>query len=189
MADRFLKPLLARLNFALVNLQLIPLLALLLVGVAAGAQLFLLPGREAAIAASEQRLASLERRSRRAAMERQVERVSPEETRQRLLGRFPSELELNAELGRLLALAGEQGLQVPNGDYRLMPGKDDLFDRYVLNLPVKGSYRTVRRYVAAVRETFPDIAIDDISLRRENIGSTEVEAQLRFVLFGRRQPT
>ena len=45
---------------------------------------------------------------------------------------------------------------------------------------------TIRRYVATVRQAFPDLAVEDISLRRENIGSTEVEAQLRFILFGRR---
>ena len=106
--------------------------------------------------------------------------------RQRLLDRFPSEDQLNAELGRLLEMASKEGLQIPTGDYRLVPGKDGLFDRYVLNLPVKGSYMTIRRYVATVRQAFPDLAVEDISLRRENIGSTEVEAQLRFILFGRR---
>jgi len=112
--------------------------------------------------------------------------VTPEDTRQRLLERFPSEDQLNAELGRLLDLASKEGLQVPTGDYRLVPGKDGLFDRYVLNLPVSGSYQTIRRYVAAVRREFPDLAVEDISLRRESIDSAEVEAQLRFILFGRR---
>ena len=188
MVDRFLKLALARLRFAAANLQLLPLLAFLLVAAAALAQLFLLPAREAAIEESERRLASLERSSRRAAMEHQSERVSPGDTRQRLLDRFPTEDQLNGELGRLIEMASKAGLQVPSGDYRLMPGKDGLFDRYVLNLPVKGSYQTIRRYVVAVRSEFPDLAVDDISLRRENIGSAEVEAQLRFVLFGRRTP-
>jgi Tfp pilus assembly protein PilO len=190
MADRFLNLLLARLRFAAANLQVLPLLAFLLVIAAALAQLFLLPGREAAIEEAERQLASLERNARRAMIERQGERqgvhVSPEETRQRLLDRFPSENQLNSELGRLIEMATEQGLQVPSGDYRLMPGKDGLFDRYVISLPVKGNYRAIRRYVMAVRSEFPDLAIDDITLRRENIGSTEVEVQLRFVLFGRR---
>jgi hypothetical protein len=187
MADRFLKLALARLRFAAANLSALPLLAFLLVVATALAQLFLLPGREAAIEESERRLASLERSTRRAAIERQSEQVSPVDTRQRLLERFPTEDQLNAELGRLIEMAGKEGLQVPSGDYRLMPGKEGLFDRYVLNLPVKGSYRTIRRYVVAVRKEFPDLAVDDITLRRENIGNAEVEAQLRFVLFGRRK--
>jgi hypothetical protein len=187
MADRFLKLLLARLRFAAANLPVLPLIAFLLVVAVAVIHLFLLPGREAAIEEAERRLVSLERNARRAAIERQSgEQVSPEDTRQRLLDRFPTEEQLNAELGRLIELATKEGLQVPSGDYRLLPGKDGLFDRYVLNLPVKGSYLTIRRYVVAVRKEFPDLAVDDISLRRENIGTAQVEAQLRFILFGRR---
>lgn len=186
MADRFLSSLLARLRFSAVNAQVLPTVSLLLVLVAALVHLFLLPSYEAAIEDAERRLASLERSARRAALEPQTVRVSPEDTRKLLLERFPNEEQLNAELGHLIEMAGKEGLSVPSGDYRLTPGKDGLFDRYVLNLPVKGSYQTIRRYVAAVRMAFPDLAIDDITLRRENIGSTEVEAQLRFVLFGRR---
>lgn len=185
MADRFLNVLLARLRFAAANLQVLPLAAFLLVTTAALAQLIVLPGREAAIEEAGRRLASLERNTRRTLIERQGEQASPKATRQRLLDRFPTENQLNAELGRLIEMATEQGLQVPSGDYRLMPGKDGLFDRYVLNLPVKGNYRTIRRYVTAVRSEFPDLAVDDITLRRDNLGNTDVEAQLRFVLFGR----
>ena len=124
-----------------------------------------------------------------AAIERQSVQTTPEDTRQRLLDRFPMQEQLNAELGGLIELATTEGLQVPSGDYRLMPGKDGLFDRYVLNLPVKGSYRSIRRYVQAVRKAYPDLAVDDISLRRESIGSAEVDAQIRFILFGRKSAT
>ena len=186
MADRFLTPLLVRLRFAAGNLQVLPLIAFLLVVAAAVTHLFLLPGREAAIEESEQRLVNLERNVRRAALERQTERVTPEDTRQRLLDRFPTEAQLNAELGSLIELAGKEGLKIPSGDYRLVPGKDGLFDRYVVTLPIKGSYLTIRHYVAAVRKEFPDLAVEDISLRRENIGTSQVDAQLRFILFGRR---
>lgn len=190
MAERFLNASLARLRFAAANLQVLPLIALLLVAAAALTQLFLLPAREDAIEEAERRLASLERNTRRALIERQSDRrsdhISPEATRQRLLERFPSEDQLNSELGRLIELATQQGLQVPSGDYRLIPGKEGLFERYVLNLPVKGNYRTIRRFLTAVRVEFPEMAVEDITLRRENIGSPEVEAQFRFVLFGRR---
>ncbi len=185
MVDRYVTSLLARLRFAAANLQVLPLIAFLLVVIAALAQLFLLPGREAAIEEAEHRLAQLERSARRAMIERKSELVTPTETRQRLLEHFPTEGQLNAELGRLIEMAKQQGLRVPGGDYRLMPGKDGLLVRYVLNLPVKGSYGAIRSYLRAVRSEFPDLAIDDIALHRENIGSSEIEAQLRFVIFGR----
>lgn len=186
MAERFLNAVLARLRLAAANLQRLPLIALLLLAATAGAQLVLAPGRRAAIDDAEQRLARLERSARRAALARESGLASPEATRQRLLERFPTRRQLNAELGRLIALATSQGLEVERGDYRLLPGQDGLFDRYVLNLPVTGSYPLIRRYVAAARQAFPDLAVEDLSLRRETIASTEVEAQLRFVVFGRR---
>lgn len=186
------------LGFLVARLALLPVLALGLLMAAIFLQGRLIPAREAAEAEATRQVARLEREARQQAVARQAQAdeaaaspsaspsASPADTRQRLLARFPSEAQLNAELGRLLALAGEQGLQVPSGDYRLQPSRDGLFDRYVLNLPVKGAYLTVRRYVAAARREFPDLAVDDISLRREAIGQAEVEAQLRFVLFARR---
>lgn len=182
------------LGFLAARLALLPVLALGLLMAAIFLQGRLIPAREAAEAEATRQVARLEREARQQAVARQAQAdeaaaspsASPADTRQRLLARFPSEAQLNAELGRLLALAGEQGLQVPSGDYRLQPSRDGLFDRYVLNLPVKGAYLTVRRYVAAARREFPDLAVDDISLRREAIGQAEVEAQLRFVLFARR---
>lgn len=189
MADRLLKRLLARLQFSLANLPVLPLIALLLVVAATATHLFRLPARQAALEEGERRLSSLERSTRRAALEREVERVNPDDARQRLLQRFPDEQQLNGELGRIIELAGQQGLRIPSGDYLLVPGKDGVFDRYVLNLPIEGRYSVIRRYVASVRQQFPDIAIEDIGLHRENIGTTDLEAQLRFVIFRRRRTT
>ena len=189
MADRVLTPLLARLRFTAANLPRLPLIALLLVATAAGTRLVVLPDRQAAIDDAEQRLSRQERSARRAAIAQQSApnaSDSPADTRRRLLERFPTPNELNAELARLLDLAARHDLHLPSGDYRLQVAKDGLFDRYVLNLPVKGNYRQIRAYVAAVRREFPDLAVDDVSLRRDTIGSAELDAQLRFILFSRR---
>lgn len=178
----------SRLRFAVANPQPVPLLAALLVFAVAAVQLFVVPRMEAAMVADEAELVRLERTARRAAIERQeITQASPSDTRQRLLGHFAVESELNSQLGRLFELASAAGLQIPTGDYRLVKGKEDaLFDRYVLNFPVKGQYDIIRRYLLTVRRTFPGLAIEDVSLRRESIGSAELEAQLRFVLFSRR---
>jgi hypothetical protein len=96
---------------------------------------------------------------------------------------------LHAELGRLLELADQKGLQLSAGEYRLLAGKDKLFDRYVLNLPVQGSYRDLRAYLTTIRSEFPALAIEDVTLRRENIGASTIDAQLRLVTFFRHQGT
>lgn len=186
MVHGYLKTPLLRLRFALANLRLVPLLALLLAVVAVVLQLFLLPGREQALGEAELRVSQSERAVRRQQIARAEQAATPLEARQRLLERFPGESGLNAELGRLLALAGTHGLTLPEGEYRLVAGKDGLFDRYVLNLPVSGGYQAIRAYTRAIRQEFPEMAIDDLSIRRPNIGAGKVDAQLRLILFGRK---
>lgn len=187
MDHRLLTSLQARLRFAAANPQPLPLLAGLLVLSAIGMQLFILPGMERADEADQAEITRIERNTRRMNIAREEAIASPVVTRERVLGHFPLENELNAQLGRLLDLANKEGLQIPSGDYRLVKGKEDaLFDRYVLNLPAKGAYGKIQGYLAAVRREFPGLAIEDASLRRDSISSAEVEAQLRFVLFCRR---
>ena len=186
MAGRLMNEVLSRLRFAAAHAPLLPVLALILALAAAATHLLLLPARERAIADAEQRAVTLERAARRAALERQNLRNSPDETREVLLQPFPGEARLNAQLGRLIELAGEQGVQLPGGDYRLVRGKAGLFDRYVLNVPVTGSYRSVRAFVQAARAEFPALAVEDMSISREAIGHADVAGQLRFVLFSRR---
>lgn len=188
MDHRLLNPVLERLRFAVARLAPLPVLACVLVVAAAYIQLALLPAREAAIESAEHRLAVAERTIRRAALEQQTRKDSPDEARQRLLASFPETARLAAELGRLVEIADKQGLILTGGDYRLQPAKDGaLFDRYLLTLPVKGDYRSVRSYLKAVRADFPGLAIEDIALRRDSIASAEIEAQLRFVLFARKE--
>lgn len=180
---------LSRSRFALANPQWLALAGGLLVLIAAGLHLVVLPGREAAIEAGERQMQQLERASRRARIDRQLTQATPEQARLSLLESFPDENRLHAELGRLLELASEKGLQLSAGEYRLLAGKDKLFNRYVLNLPVQGSYRDLRTYLTTIRTEFPALAIEDVTLRRENIGAGSVDAQLRLVIFARRPET
>lgn len=121
MDHRLLTSLQARLRFAAANPQPVPLLAGLLVIAAAGVQLFLLPGMERADEADQAEITRIERNTRRMNIVREETVASPVDTRERVLGHFPRENELNVQLGRLLDLANKEGLQIPTGDYR--PGQ------------------------------------------------------------------
>lgn len=186
MATRFLTTFFAWLRYAAAHVSPLPLITLLLVAASLIAQVLLLPGRDAAIEQAERELVRAERALRRAAMADEAQGQRPEEARSSLLDRFQSEAQRNATLGRLLDIASEQGLQIPNGDYRLVAAKGGPLERYVLTLPVRGHFLSIRRYVAAVRAEFADLAVDDVTLRRENVATNEVEAQLRFIVFVRR---
>lgn len=176
MAARFLTTAIAWLRHAAAHVRPLPLVALLLVAASVIAQVVLLPGRDAAIEQAERELVRAEKALRRAAMAAEAEGRQPDGAPASPLERFQS----------LLDIASEQGLQIPTGDYRLVAAKGGPLERYVLTLPVRGQYLSIRRYVAAVRADFADLAVDDVTLRRESVATNEVEAQLRFIVFARR---
>lgn len=185
MAPRTVTSWLGRLRFAVAHPPWLLLASGLLILAAGFVHLVVLPGLERQIEAAEQDLRHIERANRRAQFERRHAPGEPDNIRSGLLDQFPDDGRLLAELGRLLELANNLGLQLPTGDYQLASGKDKLFDRYVLNLPVQGSYRDLRQYITKLRVAFPTLAIEDISLRRNNIGQTQLDAQLRLVMFVR----
>ena len=180
-----LKSLFARLRFSVVHAEWPWLVAALLALLAMVLHGTVLPGREAAIEAGEQRLAQLERQTRRL-MIAQRENGRPEQVRLGLLERFSDGRQLPSELERLHGLAAEAGVQLDSADYRLIAGKDQLFERYAVNLPIRGSYRAVRDFLVTVRSEFPYLAIEEVALKREKIGQADLEAQVRLVLYLRR---
>ncbi len=85
-------------------------------------------------------------------------------------------------LGRVLALAAKQGLDLQSGEYRLERQPDDRIQRYRITLPVQGSYAQVRRFVDAALLELPALALDDIEFHRVSADATVLDAQLRFTL-------
>ena len=52
-------------------------------------------------------------------------------------------------------------------------------------LPVKGSYPQVKRFLAQAMRDTPGLALDSISLQRDQGGAQALEVQLRFTVFMR----
>lgn len=50
-------------------------------------------------------------------------------------------------------------------------------------LPVKGSYRQLRRFMARALSDTPALALETVSLNRQAVGDVAIEAQLRFRLY------
>lgn len=171
---------LSRLRFALANPQWLPLAGLAGVLIAIGLHVFFIPAREAAIDAAEYRLDQLQRTARRL----QIARASsPEAQQSNLLAELPDEVDIDRLIGRLLKLAEEQGLDIQTGEYRLQRQPDRPFDSYILNLPISAEYRALRGYLAAIREAYPMLAIDNVDLHRDSINNPTVAVQLRLVFF------
>ncbi|MFO7190256.1 MAG: hypothetical protein DIU74_011270 [Pseudomonadota bacterium] len=114
-------------------------------------------------------------------------RLTPAERRDLQLSSFysyfPQKDSTPLWLGKIYGAAKETGVTLASGEYELQRTKDMRLARYRISLPAQGSYDQVRRFIAAVLQEVPAAALEDVSLRREDIGSPELEARLRLTLY------
>jgi hypothetical protein len=86
-------------------------------------------------------------------------------------------------LGAIEHAAKSNGLRLEKGEYRLSQERGFPLARYQVTLPLQGSYGEVRGFVNAVLDAVPAAALEELALKREEIGEPLVEARVRFVLF------
>lgn len=91
---------------------------------------------------------------------------------------FEREEPLTDHLAALYALARKTGLALDSAEYRWQRGGDRKFDRYRVVLPLQGSYRSVRVFVAAALREIPTMSVEQVQFRRQDIGDETVEAQV-----------
>ena len=96
---------------------------------------------------------------------------------------FPTTRSLPELLRTIQQAAEAKGLHLDKGEYRLSHEGEFPLTRYLVTLPLRGGYGDVRGFVNEVLDTVPAAALEDLTLKREAIGDTQVEARVRFVLF------
>lgn len=96
---------------------------------------------------------------------------------------FPDTQSMPDLLGIIYATAAEQGIQLPQGEYKLVTGKAGKLAGYQISLPVRGSYAQVRMFVIQVLNDVPAASLDELSFTREAIGNADVEAKIRLTLY------
>lgn len=153
----------------------------LLVG-AASVYLTVVQDRTARLAELKRESASLKSRIERAAKSGIPETGSVEELN-KFYGFF-SGTTLTEWLNKLYTAAGAQKLVLEQGEYRLSLDKTGKLARYQVTLPVKGSYLQIRQFVDQALIDVPVAALDDINFKRETIGATQLEARIKFTLYG-----
>ena len=96
---------------------------------------------------------------------------------------FPPRGQINMALRDFDKLAAEHRLVLANGDYKYSEEKNLRLARYELRLPVRGPYPQVYGLVAAALNAMPNLALDEIVVKRASRQAGDVEAQLRFSLY------
>ncbi len=126
---------------------------------------------------------TLERRVRERAATQAPVVLSAQQQLAEFERRFSDEKSLTDSLARLHAAARRQGVQLDKAEFKLVSNAREPLSRYTMVLPVKCDYRALRRFTRdAVRE-LPGLAMEEVSLRRADARSPQLEVQLRFVLF------
>ncbi|MDP2833554.1 MAG: GspMb/PilO family protein [Pseudomonadota bacterium] len=84
-------------------------------------------------------------------------------------------------LPRLFAAARRHGLSLDEGRYA-ETGKPGESRFLRIDLPVIARYSTLRAFLAEVLDENPALLLESLELRRDDIGATELDARLRFML-------
>jgi len=96
---------------------------------------------------------------------------------------FPAATTVPDWLEQVYAAADGSGVRLETGEYKLVEERGGRLAAYQMTLPVRGSYRQVREFVAGVLENVPAAALDEIGFRRDSAGNPAVEARLRFTIY------
>jgi len=83
------------------------------------------------------------------------------------------------------AAARKNGVHLEQGEYRLQPEPDTRLSHYRIVFPAKGGYLQLRAWLNDAIEARPGLAVEEFTLRREDIGNETLEARISLGLLVR----
>jgi len=96
---------------------------------------------------------------------------------------FPPQTNSPELLAKIFHAAQAQNLELLEGKYRAKHERAGHLDRYQITLPVEGSYRQIRQFLAAVLREIPTAALDDVTFERRDVDNGTVKAQISLSLY------
>ena len=111
--------------------------------------------------------------------------VTPEQGLIRAVAQLPTRTQIPAVLGQVLSQAKAAGVALEKGQYTYVASSAGGFGRYELEFPVKAPYPGVRDFINRTLTHIPAAGLDKLSIERKVVGDTQVNAQVRFVIFTR----
>jgi Tfp pilus assembly protein PilO len=96
---------------------------------------------------------------------------------------FPSEHEATDWIGKIAAIAERDGLSLQQAEYKADRDKAGKLTRLQMNLPLKGEYETLRKFLSDLHAEIPIVSLEQVQFERQKIGDPMVDAKLRLVIF------
>jgi hypothetical protein len=91
--------------------------------------------------------------------------------------------QMTRHLERLFVLANQHGLRLRRGEYKPGQLRPISVDSMQVTLPLEGDYATLRGWIAEVLSQMPQASIERIALRRDDIGSSRLQADVVLTLW------
>jgi hypothetical protein len=95
---------------------------------------------------------------------------------------LPAQNETNNKISVILNAATNAGLSLEKVEYE-QPLTHSPIAQYQIKLPIKGSYTQIRQFINEVLNSLPTIALDDISMSRDDITTDVLQARIQFTLY------
>lgn len=131
---------------------------------------------------TQQRLAAQQAQARKVTADAPLEK-SPTEQLLEFQARFKPRSEVPAALENLQTLAQQNKIDLESGDYTYVRHDGQYLDQLRISLPVRGTYVQIRQFMEQALAERPDLALQNLSIRREKLAQDVVEGRLVFVLF------
>lgn len=125
-----------------------------------------------------------------AVRQRLAQAPNPEEAASRRLAAFhaalPPASDALAAIELIHRSAAAHGVKLAHGEYRLTRAEGGAkVLGYQITLPARSKYPPLRAWLADVMNNLPAVALDEISFKRDNVGSDTVDTRVRLTLFTR----
>lgn len=129
---------------------------------------------------AQHRLAEAEAASMKAGVSRPGLAESPAGA---FLDKFPRPETLSQELQAIFDTAEGYGLVLDEVAYRKVRRQDERLERYLVDFAIDAPYPDTRAFLGDVLATIPSAALDQLSLTRDNVKSSEAHIRVRLTLF------
>jgi hypothetical protein len=120
---------------------------------------------------------------------KQVQKPNPQEDAAKRQAEFYSTLPDSSDTLHAVAVlnrAAKAGaFTLSNGEYRVARQGSGPLIRYQITVPLHADYPHVRAWLVQVLNQLPNVALDEVSLKRDDAAATALDAKLRLTLFMR----
>jgi Type II secretion system (T2SS), protein M subtype b len=96
---------------------------------------------------------------------------------------FPTDKGIPAALSVLHDVATRHGLQLAKAEFRLVEQGNEPFARYSMLLPVQADYASLRAFLDDMLREVPSVALEELSLKRDDLKTERIDARLRLTMF------